>query len=128
MSKNSNKKRNYVFLLVLLDWFDYYWYTGENIYYRFWYRLYGFMGTIRWMSFYLWWIDFLTGNSLEIFRYILGHKSKYNSNNSKTSRPNGADFRIAYGDDSYAIGTFINDTVIVCRNDQLIIINFYYLN
>ncbi len=54
------------------------------------------------------------------FRCILEHKSKYNPSNSNTSQTNGADFRVFYADGSFVSGTFINDTVTVCRNSQSI--------
>lgn len=47
---------------------------------------------------------------------VVEQKTKYNSHNSNTSRANGASFRIAYGDGSYVIGTFVNDTVAVGEN------------
>ena len=58
----------------------------------------------------------------EDFHQILERKAKYDSDNSSTSRANGATFRIGYGDGSSVSGTFINDTVTVCKYDHSILI------
>lgn len=44
------------------------------------------------------------------------YKSKYDPLRSNTSRANGAEFRIAYGDGSYVHGAFVNDTVSVSEH------------
>ena len=43
----------------------------------------------------------------------LENKTKYDASISTTSRFNGAKFRAVYGDGSYALGVFVNDTVTV---------------
>lgn len=56
--------------------------------------------------------------SFKNIELISEQKTKYNSKSSNTSQVNGANFRIAYGDGSYVIGRFVNDTVTVCRFSQ----------
>ncbi len=50
-----------------------------------------------------------------MFKFYSGNHSRYNASSSSTYRPNGANFRISYGDGSYAGGHFDNDTVTVSR-------------
>jgi hypothetical protein len=48
-----------------------------------------------------------------------GNRSRYNASASSTYRANGASFGIEYGDGSYALGRFDNDTVTVSRYKAL---------